>query len=308
MIQTFLSALGLSPGQVSILPAEGTTGRALGLVMSIMSFLACLAIWASVSITHATSAWTSGLSQSVTVQLKPTPEGPVSQAEIDAVVELLKNEPGVAKVRVISDAESSALLEPWIGKGSVLSELPVPVLIDLTVVDRAALDIPKMQDTLKTVSLNSVIDDHTRWTAKLYSAARSLSMVTLSVVLLVLVAATAIIVFATRASLQTHADIVEILHISGAKAGFIATAFQAHFLGLGLKSGLAGLAFALSLIGLVWFGTRPGPEDLVDVGFVPRLTLTPLGLFFLCLVPLGAAGIATYTARTTVLRALSRLP
>ena len=292
----------------SILPRQGTTGRALGLVMSIMSFLACLTVWASVSITFATDAWTAGLAKSATVQLKPGPEGPVSEAEVTAVATLLHAAPGLSNVRVIPPEENAALLEPWIGTGSLLSELPLPVLIEMTIEDREAFDLEKLQSDLRTVSLNAVVDDHTRWTNRLFRAARSLTVVTLSVLALVLIAAMAIIVFATRASLQTHAAIVEILHVSGARAGFIAREFQSHFLSLGLRSGLIGLGLALLVIALTWAGSRTEGTGPADIGFLPRMQLTSFGFAMLLLVPVASATIGALTARSTVLSALRKMP
>ena len=69
---------GGNPG-APVLPRRGTTGTALVIVMTIMSYLACLAVWAGISITTATQAWTSGISNTVTVQIKPPEDEPVPQ-------------------------------------------------------------------------------------------------------------------------------------------------------------------------------------------------------------------------------------
>ena len=122
-----------------------------------------------------------------------------------------------------------------------------------------------------------------------------------------LLAATATIVFATRAGLLAHSAIVEILHLSGAHSEFIATEFARHFLRLGVRAGAMGVAAALTVLLASALATASaGNSDLIS--FAPKLSLSPYSLAALLLVPVGAAFISTLTARMTVLRTLNRLP
>jgi cell division transport system permease protein len=136
---------------------------------------------------------------------------------------------------------------------------------------------------------------------------RSLTAISLTVLALVLTAAMAIMVFATRAGLMTHAGIVEILHLTGAQGEFIAAEFERHFSRLGLRAGMVGLALALLTLLIVYLATSTG-ADPNGLALVPRLSVSPLALFGLLLVPLVAAIVATITARLTVLRALETMP
>lgn len=287
-----------------VLPRQGTTSGALVLVMTIMSFLACLAIWATLSIADATRAWTEGIANSITVQLKPPEDGPVPASDVEAALEVLRAAPGILEARALSNEETAALLEPFIGRIDGNSELPVPVLIAVSLGDRAAIDLEQLNADLTQAVPFAVLDDHTRWTANLFAVSRSLLAIALTVLALVLLAATAIIVFATRAGLLTHQGIVEILHLSGARDAFIAREFQNHFLFLGLRAGMTGLALAILIIFAV--ALFSGSEE-ETVGLLPTLTLRPLSILLLLVVPIGGAIIATVTARTTVLAALRRL-
>ena len=58
------------------------------------------------------------------------------------------------------------------------------------------------------------------------------------------------VTFATRAAMATNRPVIEVLHLIGAKDGFIAEHFQRHFLLLGLKGGLIGGAAAIALFAL----------------------------------------------------------
>jgi cell division transport system permease protein len=75
------------------------------------------------------------------------------------------------------------------------------------------------------------------------------------------------VMFATRGAMSTNRPIVEVLHLVGARQGFIAGEFQRHFLLLGLKGGLIGGAAALAVFGLAhlmsgWFKGTPGGEQI----------------------------------------------
>jgi cell division transport system permease protein len=83
--------------------------------------------------------------------------------------------------------------------------------------------------------------------------ARSAVIVGLSVLALVLAATMLSVMFATRGAMSTNRQIIEVLYVVGAKAGFIASEFQRHFLLVGLKGGALGGAAAMALFALVGF-------------------------------------------------------
>ncbi len=85
------------------------------------------------------------------------------------------------------------------------------------------------------------LDDHTRWNAELAGFAASSAAIGWSMLFLIALATLAIIVFATQAGLRTHREIVEVVHMIGARDVFIAKEFQGHFLWLGIRGGIIGL-------------------------------------------------------------------
>ena len=64
----------------------------------------------------------------MTIQVRPTADRNV-EAELRRAAEIARGIPGIAEVRVYSQAESARLLEPWLGTGLALDALPVPRLI-----------------------------------------------------------------------------------------------------------------------------------------------------------------------------------
>ena len=70
--------------------------------------------------------------------------------------------------------------------------------------------------------------------------ANSAVAVGILILMLVLAATVLSVTFATKGAMAANRPIVEVLHLIGAKDGFIAGQFQRHFLLLGIKGGAIG--------------------------------------------------------------------
>jgi cell division transport system permease protein len=121
------------------------------------------------------------------------------------------------------------------------------------------------------------------------------------------VATLAIVIYATQAGLQAHREIVEVVHMIGARDVFIASEFQRHFLWLGLRGGLIGLVLAAAtlLSSSFFWDSREAP---VGAQYLPQLVSAPHHYIWLLFVPAAIGLIAMWTARFTVLRVLGRMP
>jgi cell division transport system permease protein len=71
----------------AIVPPQSVAGRALTLVVAIMSFLACLTVGAVSVVWDAADAWQNDLVREITIQIRPT-EGVDMLREIDKAVAL----------------------------------------------------------------------------------------------------------------------------------------------------------------------------------------------------------------------------
>jgi cell division transport system permease protein len=289
-----------------LMPAESASGATLHTIVAVMSFLACLTLGAVLTLSHLAGEWTKGLAGSVTVQLMPSDQIP-EEEQAAKTLQIVKGWPGIFSARVLSRAEAAQLLEPWLGTGNVLADLPVPQLVEVQLSPGKAVDFQALREALNGAVPGAELDDHQRWNQELAGFARSSVGIGWGVLALITVAMLAIIVFATQAGLHAHRDIVEVVHMIGAKDEFIAREFDRHFLWLGLRGGLFGLALALVtlfIVGLSWDArSAPGLAE-----YAPQILTAPLRFIWLLLVPAGAALIAMYTARLTVMRVLSNMP
>jgi cell division transport system permease protein len=277
----------------------------LDIVIAVMAFLAALALGAALIAERAAVSWRTGLAGRMTVQILPPQNLAASlDGEIQAALGVLRATPGVAHAAPVSEQETLALVKPWLGTGAMIAELPLPRLINVTVTPGAAIDLDGLRQRLKTAAPDAVLDDHTRWLARLRALAQGIIWSAYGVLALIALATAATVSFATRAGLAAHREIVELLHQMGAHSGFIARAFEWHYFVAALIAGAIGAALAAALY-LAGGGLEIAGIEAVP--FLPPLTLHLSELGWLLAVPIGASWIALLTARLSVMGALSRI-
>ncbi|HTP77627.1 MAG TPA: hypothetical protein VMJ73_11685 [Rhizomicrobium sp.] len=296
----------MSRAPASFMPREKGAAP-LDVMIGIMAFLAALALGASLLANRASLDWRAGLSDRLTVQiLVPTKGDAVRQLgrETDAALSVLRATPGVAHAARLSEDEIQSLVEPWLGKGALVEELPLPKLIDVDVTPGAHVDLAKLDAELKKAAPDSQLDDHSRWLARLKGLSDTISYSAYGILILIAVATAATVTFATRAGLAAHHEMVALLHQMGARAGFIARGFEQHFalttFGASAVGTLLAGALFLAAGGLEFVGVEAVP-------FLPPIALKLTEVAWFPAVPVAAAVIAWVTARLSVLAVVRRI-
>jgi cell division transport system permease protein len=224
--------------------------------------------------------------------------------ETAAALAVLRATPGIAHAAALSETEMQNLVEPWLGKGSLVAELPLPALIDAEVIPGAPVDLISLTARLKKVAPDSQLDDHSRWLARLKNLADTITWTAYAILILIAVATAASVTFATRAGLAAHHEMVSLLHQMGARAGFIARAFEQHF----ALSTFAASALGATVAALL-FLTAGSLEvfGMEAVPFLPPIALKLREVAWFAAVPLAAALIAWITARLSVLAVVRKI-
>ncbi|MGE0666015.1 MAG: cell division protein FtsX [Sphingomonadales bacterium] len=284
---------------IRFLPSENIHGRLLPWVIAVMVFLAGLAMLAALGLQMTADSWHQGLSKSLTVQVI-NPDRAAREREVAAALAELRGTPGIAAATEETGEEIAALLEPWLGKGNVGPDLPIPALIDVKLADAPPVDVAALGAALVKVAPSARVDAHERWLADLLVLMRIVQWVGAVIVGLVGLATVAIIIFATRAGLATHRETVEIVHMMGAKDGAIAGAFQWRFLWVGVKGAVIGLVALAAGLGAVYL-----INQRLDGALLPQLVPPPEVLASLLVLPVIAGVLTMLTARFAVLRALA---
>lgn len=291
-----------------LLPESSIAGRALVIVIVIMAFLASVTAGTVQLIAEASASWTSSVGREMTIQIRPR-GGRDIEADLRRASDIARRAPGIADVRVYSKSEAEKLLEPWLGSGITLTELPVPRLVVLRLSDAAKLDTAKLRTDLGAVPTAS-LDDHRLWLLRLSTMANTLVLVGLVLLSLVLTAMALAVAFATRGAMAGNREIIEVLHLVGAEDRFIAREFQRHFLWLGLKGGVIGGGLAIaafvaaSLLAARWIATPGG--DQIEALF-GAFSLGWRGFASIVVIALLVATITAVISRATVFRNLRGL-
>ena len=290
-----------------IMPNSGVSGHTLTMVMTIMCYLACMALGALIIVNKSINHWASDISGQITVQIRPV-SGVDIKKEMETAVAIIEGTPGVIAAKVLSKSDAEALLEPWLGSGDILAELPVPQLIEI-IVDRAdPPDLKFLAEQLSFEVTGATLDTHRRWQDQLIRTAGTLRLIGYSVLGLISLTTIAIIVFATRAALLSNRKIVEVLHLIGAHDSFIAHQVQRHFLRLGLQGGLIGaIAGAITFTAVNVLAIDGGAVVVQDIDAIASSTynFSLTDYLLLLLIPLVATLISLITARLAIMRILS---
>lgn len=285
-----------------LVPRNSISGRALVAVVAIMTFLASLTTGATVLVSRAAGEWQSDISREVTIQVSPAP-GRDLDATVDKAVAAARDYPGIAEVQPFSKEESTKLLEPWLGSGLSLDELPVPRLIVLKIAPGAAPDFAQLKRVLSDQAPGAVLDDHRGWMDRMRTMARTAVGASIGILILMFIATMLSVTFATRGAMATNKSVIEVLHFVGAKNGFIAQHFQQHFLVLGLQGGAIGGGTAIILFLLAgfisrWFaGTAAGDQTSVFFG---SFSIGLAGYVFVLVQVALIAAVTALTSRQTV--------
>jgi cell division transport system permease protein len=249
----------------AIVPKGSIAGRSLTAVVAIMTFLAALTAGVVMLVVSAASDWRSDVGREVTIQVRSV-NGRDIEADVRKAVEIARATPGIADVRAYSKEESAQLVQPWLGSGLNLDELPIPRMIVVKLWSGAPPDFAAMRATLAAQVPSAILDDHRRWIDHMRDMASAAAAGGLGILALVLVVTVLSVTFATRGAMATNRPIVEVLHYVGATDGFVATQFQRHFLILGFKGGAIGGGAAILLFGImqgmnVWLAGTPGGDE-----------------------------------------------
>lgn len=300
---------GMPRFETPLVPRQSIAGRALVAVVAIMTFLASLTMGGVILIGGSASAWESDLAREVTIQVVPA-AGRDVEAVVEKAAAVARAFPGIGDVKPFSKAESAKLLEPWLGSGLTLDELPIPRLIVVKIAAGAAPDLAGLRAQLANDAPGAALDDHRGWIERMRAMSGTALGTGVAVLLLMLAATMLSVGFATRGAMATNKTVIEVLHFVGAKNGFIAGHFQRHFLMLGLQGGAIGGAAAMALFALLsliasWFGASAAAQQSAalfgsfSIGYGGYIAV--IGLIVLI------ALVTAWTSRHTVNRTLETI-
>lgn len=292
-----------------LVPATSIAGRALVTVIAIMTFLAGLTAGAALLIANASQSWQQSVATELTIQIRPIP-GRDIEGDIKKASTIVTATKGVTAVRVFSHAESERLLEPWLGSGLDLSELPVPRLLLITIAPSSDRNWTSLKQELIEKVPSASLDDHHVWLKRLATMSQTIVSIAMAIFILVLTAMSLAVVFATRGAMAGNKEIIEVLHFVGAEDSYISSQFQKHFLRLGLTGGLIGGCAAMVIFFIAGVFARSMTAtptgDQVEALF-GGFAMSWIGYLIILIISIAIAFLTGFISRSIVFRHLQRL-
>jgi cell division transport system permease protein len=304
------AALDRAPrGSASIVPSSSIAGRSLTAVVAIMTFLAALTTGAAMLVVSTANDWQADVGREVTIQVRPA-AGRDIEADVGKAFAAARAAPGIADVRAYSKEESEKLVEPWLGAGLRLDDLPIPRMIVVKLAPGVTPNFAALRQALANQVPTASLDDHRGWMERMRTMAGTAVICGLAVLGLVIAVTMLSVTFATRGAMATNRPIVEVLHYVGATDSFVASQFQHHFLLLGLKGGAIGGGAAIVLFGCAeaaraWLaGTPSGDEAAALFG---SLSIGVKGYVAIVIQIVVMAVVTALVSRYTVNRTLETI-
>jgi cell division transport system permease protein len=283
-----------------VLP-EGRFAGPMPWVIAIMMFLAVLSASAALAISQAAGAMQGAIAGRITVQLVEANPDLRARQRV-AIAAELRRQSNVTDVIEIGDAEVRDLLTPWLGRDGLDSELPVPALIDASLIDTSAAAVADIERTVKSLAKGARVDRHSDWLGPLGGLLDSLRWLAVMLVVLTAAATAAAVILGARAALDQHRATIDVMHLMGATDRQISRLFERRV----AQDAISGsaLGFVVAILALVVLGWR---IDAIDSGLVGGGTLRWLDWVLIAILPLAGVGLAIGAARLTVLRSLARI-
>lgn len=300
---------GLPRNVTPIVPKNSIAGQALAAVVAIMTFLASLTTGAVMLVLSSAAEWQADVAREMTVQVRPLPGRDV-EADVARAAQIAQAAPGVSDVRIYTREESARLLEPWLGTGLSLEDLPVPRIVVVRSAGDLRPDLAALRASLTAQVAGASLDDHRGWIDRMRAMAGSAVAGGIAILALVLAATVLSVAFATRGAMATNRHIVEVLHFIGARNRFIAGQFQGHFLVLGLQGGCIGGGAALLVLALAalfgdhFLGTAASDQSAALFG---TFSLGVAGYMAVVAQVILVAGVTAWTSRQIVKKTLDSI-
>jgi cell division transport system permease protein len=289
-----------------IVPRASISGRALVAVVAIMTFLASITTGTVFLVSASAAEWQSEVASEITVQVRPQ-AGRDLERDVTATAEAMRTQPGIVQVKPFSKDDSAKLLEPWLGSGLSIEQLPVPRVVVARVQPGTTLDLVALRRAVTQVAPSASVDDHRAWIERMRSMTGATVFAGIGILVLVIAATIISVSFATRGAMAANRPIVEVLHFVGAGDRYIANHFLRHFLRLGLEGGVIGggaamLGFGFSESIAAWFsGTPVGDQFAALLG---TFSLPPSGYLALAVQAVAIAAITAWASRRTLFATL----
>lgn len=259
-------------------------------VIAIMSFSIMIIAATGLALANTAGSLTRAVEARYAVQV------PNGADDVDALAAALRSAPGVTAVEAVPESEMRRTLERWLGPAAQSADLPVPALVNFDV--KPGTTIRPIEQRVQAIAPAARISGHAERVGPLLRSMHALQWLAFGLVILLSAAAAAAVVLAARGALDTHRFTIEVMHGIGATDLQLTHLFQRKIALDALVGSIAGAAAGAIVLVLLASGAS------FAGALVGGVTLAPIDLLILVLLPLALTALATWVGRMAVLAAV----
>ncbi len=281
-----------------LLPPTRLTGP-IPWVIAILIALVVIAAAGGLALRNLATSANAGLSSAVSVQvIEPNPDLRAQRGA--AAAKALIAIDGVRSVRVVPEAELTAMLEPWLGEAATSGDVPIPALIDVELTERAGpAEIARIEKALAANIPGARVDAQGDWLRPVQDALAALQYLAFGLIALVTLATAAAVWLSARNAFAAARETVEIMHLLGASQRQIAAVFLRDVL---REAAFGAVVGGLAGAGAVWLLGQQFAA--LDSGMVSGGGLGLADWAAIAAIPVAGVLLAIATARITIVLAL----
>lgn len=267
---------------------------------ALMTLLCLLSVTASLSLSQLANKWTSGLENTLTVEI---PYSSDQSKTAEKILDALKNAEGIRSAKLMEQDEMKDILSPWLGDAAEsLNGLPLPALITVEMKERNGLIMKRMRQMITAIAPEAQVDAHEQWLTDLLRLTKALNVASLLILIGIGLVTSLTVAGAVRSRMAIHHTELEILHIIGASDTYIAGQFQKYIGALTGRGVLLGLIISVALTGGLHMMSQASADTL------PGAKMTILQFLALPFTAALLFALSLTVARYTTLRVLREMP
>ena len=271
----------------------------------LMVFIGTFICGGGMLIYNSLSGWQSGVSESLTVQINTYDEegherGELVMMDIEKALSILRTTPGVIGASVLSDAQMSDLMAPWVGADVAITSLPIPKLIDVAVDPNNPPFLEQLKVDLSAHVPNATMDSHRIWLAELIKLSNHILKLVIFILGLLALTIAFTVAYTTRSALKIHENVIRLVHMMGAKDLFITNRYAWYNFKYALIGGILGAICAVPLLWIIIIFVQKNSNTIFQTQF------SAIQWGILAGFPVGVALLAFITTFKTVFSYLRR--
>lgn len=274
------------------------------MLIALMTVLATLSGLASLSLAALSNGWEKNLQNNLTIEIPATTQNrETATQQAEKILPLIKNTEIVESAEILKDADYEKLLSPWLGAGiTEIDDLPLPILINVTLKNRDKNQIEKLSETVKSISPDININANENWLNDLSALARSVNIAAMLLIVFIGLVTILSISGAVRSRMAVHQSELQLLHLMGASDNYILKQFRHYILNITIKGIAIGMGMASLFIICLWLIGNNSTTALPHISFKAEYLIVPPLVF------LFMTGLCLLSSKRTVLRVLQEMP